>query len=250
MCPCWSLVMSSSSVSWEERVCWQSRAARQYNRHITKGENLTSEQKFKKKGGAYWCCQRARKRVRRRWCHSCSPMTLSLGAGCLRRFPNFLCGPLGKHPKVLWFYPVEKMNVQRLIHSLSFVPWMSQEGGPKETTAWSEVRLCGQGIDPSWQVHWRVKPAKLTSSPSFHQWCQTLTSCIGWAELHFDVTWAIPTPHSPNPWFPRSILKWPNRISELRNSLWPRGRRRRISSTLSTTVSQWTKLSLHQESFW
>ena len=64
-----------------------------------------------------------------------------------------------------------------------------------------------------------------------------------WPEL-------IPTPHSPNTWFPRSILKWPNRISELRNSLWPRGRRRRISSTLSTTVSRWTKPSLYQESFW
>lgn len=183
--------MSSSSISWEERVCWQSRAGRQYNHHITKGKNsLVSKNKTKGKCILMMSTYRgkgAEKMVSvlfyndtlsRRWLPS--------------QVPNFLCGPLGKHPKVLWFYPVEMMNVQRLIHSLSFVSWMSQEGGLKETTAWNEVRLCGQGIAPSWQVHWRVKPAKLTSSSSFHQWCQTLTSCIGWAKLHFDVTWADP----------------------------------------------------------
>ena len=133
-----------------------------------------------------------RKTVQRKWCHSCSTTTLSLGPACLHRFPHFLCGPLGKHPKVLWLYPVEMVNVQRLIHSLSFVSWVSQEGGMKETTAWNEVRLCGRGIVPSWQVHWRVRPTKPTSSPSFHQWGRTLTSCIGWAGLRFGVTWADP----------------------------------------------------------
>lgn len=84
------------------------------------------------------------------------------------------------------------MNVHRPTHSLSFVPCTSQEGGMWEATAWNEVTLCGHGIEPSYQVPWRVKPTELTSAPHFNHQCQILTSCLGWAGPHFDVTWADP----------------------------------------------------------
>ena len=62
---------------------------------------------------------------------------------------QFSVWAFGKTSKGFVVLPSREMNVQRLIHSLSFVSWMSQEGGLKETTAWNEVRLCGQGIAPS-----------------------------------------------------------------------------------------------------
>lgn len=77
---------------------------------------------------------------------------------------QFSVWAFGKHPKVLWFYPVEMMNVQRLIHSLSFVSWMSQEGGPKRPLLGmrldSVARELTQAVGPL-----KVKPAEADLQP-------------------------------------------------------------------------------------
>lgn len=165
-------------------------------------------------------------------------------------FPDCSCGPSGKYPKVLRFYTSRNDKCAQT-HPQPLFCSLDEPGGKREGDhslewgytlwPWNCTKMTGplRGQTNKADLHPILSPVV----PNPHQ-----PPRLGWAELHFDVTWADPL--LPTILTHDSSESMLNRTSELRNGHWPGGRRLRIPSTLTTTVSQWTKLSLLQGSFW